>query len=345
MARRNVFVSHSHRDGILARLIGHILHEEDVSCFFSERDIRTGENFDSRIIHEIHKSDLMLVIWNRDARESAWVNQEIGIALGHRIPVWPLAIDDIAIEGAIFNRQGLKLSAHVDLRDQLRNLARQIASATSFDENFEPYIDRYLLGKENRTRWLVKFLQRENQSPKPDYVIRMQAAFSCFAVSDDPGYGVAGYHTAAYHRLLVDEADEFRRMMSWAELRATLWPQRPYDDRFIRMRFMNLIHFLEEDANNNRARFVIGKHGPDHLIILDKTALIAGEKDFDVTEPGYNYTSVSIHGPTINRAIDIFDGRFNELWNEHAREASVLPTDFAAIRQFVIHELRTLAPV
>ncbi|HTS09834.1 MAG TPA: toll/interleukin-1 receptor domain-containing protein [Candidatus Eisenbacteria bacterium] len=335
---KKVFLSHSSRDVVLTRLIAHILEENGIKCFYSERDIHVGEEFDSRIIKDIHECDLLLVVWSSQAVLSPWVNQEVGIALAQRIPVWPIAVDEIAVQGAMFRKQGSNLTRHSDPHSEIIGLARAI-NASPTDHTFEPYVDQYILGKEERTRRLVELLRRENANRTPSYTLRVQAAFSSFAVSDSPEYRVGGYHTPEYHRLLVEELEEARQMAQWASLRVILWPQRPYEDSFMKIRFRNLVQFLTTNQDFDRIRFVIGRYHGGNRYILDRNVLVTGIKSPGANVPGYEITTVTFHGPTVASAIQSFDRRFEELWNDHAAACGVDPKDVRMVRSHVKQEV------
>lgn len=47
-----IFVSYVIRDVVLARLLMHICEENGVECFFAERDLSTGRQFDSELSKE-----------------------------------------------------------------------------------------------------------------------------------------------------------------------------------------------------------------------------------------------------------------------------------------------------
>ena len=219
---------------MLTRLIGHVLEGEGISCFHSERDVPVGQEFDERIAARIHSCDVPLVIWTSHAAASPWVNQEIGIAIAKNIPVWPLAIDNTAIQGAMFRRQGSLLVQDSDPHAAIVRLAVEIKKASG-DRPFAPLVDHFLVGKEERTRRLIELLNAENSRRLVPYALRMQAAFSCFTVSPDPAYRVSGYHTVDYHSLLVRERQEVERMVKWATVRVIIWPQRPYVDAFMQV--------------------------------------------------------------------------------------------------------------
>ena len=95
----------------------------------------------------------------------------------------------------MFRRQGSLLAQDADPHGAVMRLALEIKKATGH-EPFAPHVDHFLIGKEHRTRELVALLREENARKKSPFTLRMQGAFSCFAVSPDPAYRVAGYHSA-----------------------------------------------------------------------------------------------------------------------------------------------------
>lgn len=340
-----IFLSYSTGDAVLARLIVHIFEENEVECFLAERDISTGYKFDSVISQKIRQSDLLLVLWSSNSVSSPWVNQEVGIALAQDIPVWPIAIEDINIEGAIFRNQGFYLTHHKDPYAQIARLAQEIKSTPPrIYSSFKPAIDQYIVGKAERTERLIELLREESRKINDAYTLRIQAAFSCFAISDDPEYRVGGYHTPEYHALLVRESEGVKRIIRRGYLKVILWPRRPYDDRFMEVRFRNLLNFLETNHDYDKVRFVLGQYQGGNLYIFDSNVLVEGIKSPESKTPGYGLTTVSYHRPTILSAISLFDGRFDELWEDHAKACGVNPiTGAESIRSYVIKEFKHLA--
>jgi hypothetical protein len=339
-----IFISYGVRDVVLARLLVHIFEENGVECFLAERDLSTGCLFDSEISKQIRQSNMLIVLWSSDSASSPWVNQEVGMALAQNIPVWPIAIEEINIQGAIFRNQGSYLTRHEDPYSHIAKLAQEIKSTQPpMYGSFKPAIDQYMIGNVARTERIVELLQEEFSNKKDTYTLRMQAAFSCFAISDDPSYRVGGYHTLEYHALLVKELQGVERILRQGSLKAILWPRRPYDDRFIAVRFKNLIHFLETNRDFDKVRFVIGQYEGGNLYIFNSNVLVEGIKLPGSSAPGYGLTTVSYHRPTILSAISSFDERFDELWEDHAKACEVDPNRAAkSIRLYVIQELRHL---
>jgi len=339
-----IFLSYSTREVVLARLIAHIFEENGVKCFLAERDLSTGSQFDSEISKQIRQSNLLLVLWSSDSAQSSWVNQEVGIAAGLEVPVWPVAIEKIPIQGAIFRNQGIYLSGYEDPYTQIAKLAQEIKSTPSpIRNNFKPAIDQFIVGKVKRTEQIVELLKEEFPKIKTTgaYTLRIQAAFSCFAISNDLRYRVGSFHSQEYYDLLVKELESVKRVIKKGSLKAILWPRFPYEDRSMRVRFENLINFLETNKDYDRVRFVIGGYERGNRYILDSNVLVEGRKAPEA--PGYALTTYSYHKPTILSAISSFDKRFDELWEDHAEACGVDPSrDAESIRLFIIKELRRL---
>lgn len=339
-----VFLSYSTRDAVMARLILHIFEKSGVDCFLAERDIPIGAHFDSEIAEKIRQSRALLVLWSSDAASSPWVNQEVGIALGQNIPVWPIAIEEIDIEGAIFRTQGVYLTRHSDPHEQIAALARQIRESPARKyRNLSPTIDQYIVGAEERTKRIVQLLRQEGRKVTPEYTLRAQAAFSSFAISPDPGYRLPGYHTPDHHRLLIQEFNGMKRMLRKGSLKGILWPRRGYDERFQQKRLANLIRFLSANSDYDRVRFVVGPWEGGNVMIFDSNVLVEGIKIREDT-PGFDLTTISHHMPTIQSAINSFDTSFDDLWNDHAEACRADPVRGARkIRQYVTEELQSLA--
>jgi len=324
-------------------MIVRVFEENGVECFLAERDVQTGAEFDFKICDQIRRTNVLLVLWSSNSASSPWVNQEVGMALAHNIPVWPIAIEEINIQGAIFSKQGFYLTRHSDPYTQIARLAQDIKSGISLPIA-KPVIDQYILGKDVRTKRIIEILKEELSKISDKYKLRIQAAFSCFAISDDSSYRVAGYHTPESHALLVGELDGVKQIIRQASLKAILWPKRPYDDHFIHVRFKNLLSFMESNYDFNRVRFVIGRYSGGNMYIFDSNVLVEGIKTPESDAPGYQLTTVSNHKPTIDSAISLFDARFDELWEDHAKSCGVNPNRGAkSIRLYVVQELKRLA--
>jgi hypothetical protein len=186
-------------------------------------------------------------------------------------------------------------------------------------------------------------LRYENSQRAFPYLLRVQAAFSCFAVSPEPAYRVGGYHSENYHNLLVQERTEVERLCTWASLRMIIWPQRPYEDAFMQVRFRNLMNFLRENQHFENVRVALGRYHGGNRYICDRHVLVTGIKGPGANQPGYELTTITYHGPTIGAAIKEFDQQFKDFWSEHVDACR--SDDPGVIRSHVIDRLEGMAPM
>ncbi len=341
-----VFLSYSTKDWVLAHLIIHIFEENGIKCFIAERDIPIGAEFDTEIARRIWNSHLLVILLTSHAVASPWIHQEAGIAKGQDIPVWPIAVEDIKIEGAIFRIQGFYFARHTDPYTQVVGIANEIKLASKRAYKISrPAVDQYIFSKIARTNRLIDIMREESQRAHTAYVWRMQAIFSSFSISSSPDYRVNGYHTEEYYNLLLQELQLANQIANKAHLRVIVWPIMRFRDRqyhdYARIRFRALIDWLENDHNYDRVRFVISDLEEKNAYIFDANILVEGFKSPDSNTRGYQLTTITYHGPTISEAIESFDARFNELWKQHAA-AHETNADPHLIRRYVIQELKRL---
>ena len=96
------FISHSTED--LKADVGEIceiLETCKIPSFVADRDAPLGNPLPEEIKKAIEESELFLVFLTKKSRSSAWVNQEIGYALGKEIPIIPLKKGRIKVKGLI----------------------------------------------------------------------------------------------------------------------------------------------------------------------------------------------------------------------------------------------------
>lgn len=106
------FISHSTED--LKSDVGEIceiLETCKIPSFVADRDAPLGNPLPEEIKKAIEESELFLVFITKKSRNSAWVNQEIGFALGRGIPVIPIKKGQIKVKGLIESARYVKMRA------------------------------------------------------------------------------------------------------------------------------------------------------------------------------------------------------------------------------------------
>lgn len=89
-----VFVSYSSKDMLTVTQIAEELEALNIDVFVAEHSIKPGENLNDSIIKSIKESDMFVLLWGRNASESDYVKQEIGIARGSDKQIIPFVINE-----------------------------------------------------------------------------------------------------------------------------------------------------------------------------------------------------------------------------------------------------------
>lgn len=92
---RDVFVSYSTKDTVVADLVVRGLEEAGVTCWIAPRDIAEGSTWPLSIPPAITGCRCFLLVFSGNSDTSYWVMKEITIAAGERKPILPLRIEDI----------------------------------------------------------------------------------------------------------------------------------------------------------------------------------------------------------------------------------------------------------
>ena len=117
------FVSHSTKD--ISGDVGEvckILEKCKIKSFVADRDAPVGKSLPQEIKKAIEESELFLVFLTKNSRDSPWVNQEIGYALGKEVPVIPLKKGRIKVKGLI------ESAKYVQMHDNPLDMVNEIFS-------------------------------------------------------------------------------------------------------------------------------------------------------------------------------------------------------------------------
>ena len=95
----SVFVSYSSNDKAVADAIVSNLESRGIRCWYAPRDIPQGEDWASAISDAISHSQIMLLIFSKDANRAHRVLDELNLALSEKIKVLPFRIENIDPSG------------------------------------------------------------------------------------------------------------------------------------------------------------------------------------------------------------------------------------------------------
>lgn len=108
----DIFISYARADQAAASAVHQQLVAGGVSVFMADRSIEPGADWRSRIEREIQGARLVLVLASQAGCQSAWVQNEVGMAVSARrkiIPViWDMPASDLP--GVLSGYQALDLA-------------------------------------------------------------------------------------------------------------------------------------------------------------------------------------------------------------------------------------------
>ena len=105
------FVSYSHIDKEFGAQVKFVLGEVGIDAFLAHEDLETSEEWQQRIVNELHRCDIFVPLLSRNFVESKWAPQEAGfIALSRpTVIISPLSIDGTTPFGFFANFQSSRI--------------------------------------------------------------------------------------------------------------------------------------------------------------------------------------------------------------------------------------------
>lgn len=96
--RKDIFLSHSHKDKVFVRQLAASLERSGLSCWIDEAELNVGDSIIKRIGEGIYESSFVAAVISKNSVTSPWVQKELQMAMtreisGQRICVLPIIID------------------------------------------------------------------------------------------------------------------------------------------------------------------------------------------------------------------------------------------------------------
>ncbi len=323
-----IFISYCHEDEAIAHLLGYILRQHKIECFI-DRSLKAGTRFDTTLQEMIRSSDALLVLLTEAAQSSAWVNQEIGFAMACGKEIWPLVMaENVKLQGMLATFQWYSLFDWTNPERTVKSLVTSLKDAGRGIQNHDSHkklgLDRVITGKIERTKFLIGRLTELLQQPARRITIFSQAAFSTFAVSNDPMYKEAGQHSDEYMGLLLSERQLFHQLVirPTTTFKMLLWPVRSYDPKYLAIRFKALLAWMNEVQNLPNIDFLCTQYlGPNRVIVFDDFCL-EGYKLHHTS--GYEMSIVKYQPKKIENAVLDFETIFNSAHREGKSKDSAI---------------------
>jgi hypothetical protein len=105
MGNGDIFISHSHIDRDTAWRLAHDLMDQRFAVWLDRLEIELSEDWPNELEVGIDSASVVLVVWNKNAKESKWVAREIARADRRNTPIVPLVFDDTDVDIHLERRQ------------------------------------------------------------------------------------------------------------------------------------------------------------------------------------------------------------------------------------------------
>lgn len=122
----NIFISYSTKDIEVVKKFQSILENTpDLNVFVAADSVKAGENLSGNIQTAIKNSQLFLLLWSKNSKESEWVSQEIGIAKQAEKDILPIILDKgMSAPGFISDLK--YIAAHDDLEKTVKDVQEEL---------------------------------------------------------------------------------------------------------------------------------------------------------------------------------------------------------------------------
>ena len=128
--RISVFLSHSDKDKKIARKFSDELEKHGFDVFVAPDDIEIGEVWMNRLIKEIHKCELFVLLLSKNFKEANFTDHEVGIACGDGKAVSSILIDDTKPYGFMKKFQSSQPIDKNIIPEEIKSLSYALRSNT-----------------------------------------------------------------------------------------------------------------------------------------------------------------------------------------------------------------------
>jgi len=141
-----IFVSHSAKDlDKIKPIFKHISSMQGTKTFLAEENLEPSSEVIQTIIDKIKSADMFLVFFSKNAKESEYVQQEIGIAKGYNKIIAPILLDSNTPKAMLVNTNYVNLSDKKKEQAELRRLYFFIADNVNKKNQNKKLVDLGIL--------------------------------------------------------------------------------------------------------------------------------------------------------------------------------------------------------
>ncbi len=151
-----LFISHSKEDyGRIKDYILPLRKMESIDIFLSEENIKCGEKFSEKIEKEINECDLFIILHSENSINSAWVNQEIGMAKAKNKIILPFLLDD---SDNVDSGDSTDKHDSVEPKGVLRDLQYIVLKKDNYNTIMNEVLKHIPKEDQNKNMWIIYML-------------------------------------------------------------------------------------------------------------------------------------------------------------------------------------------
>jgi len=293
--RLRVFISYSHKhEHLMAGFLTQALENQGFDVLYDRR-IYGGSKIVEEIRQYILDSHAVVLILSNNSVESPWVNQELGFALAHNIPIIPIQAGSSELKpfGMLSETKPLELKL-IDLKDFdpcIKKLKKNIYESVD-KAKAKTRRPEVIESKNDRAERIIKEFDRlnnildNNNGNENRHKLKLykRTSVSIFSVKGDLKKETHRYHDD-YWNLLINQRETIERFVNKSdveEVRLHLCPRAHIFEEQTN-RIENLIDFLEECNTNknklelkNKLKLKLQKHNDINVVAVDNHFVFEG---------------------------------------------------------------------
>jgi hypothetical protein len=343
-----VFISYTHSDVALALLVEEIIKQLGHTPLRDAIALTSGDDFSKKLQRYIGSAHFMAVVVTTRSVGSAWMEQEIGYAIAHRVPFIPIMFG-VEPPGMLASYHGVSVDPKWD-QDQMKQLIAKemlkVLKGGRSPEQTEGALYQCALQPEERGSMMVAYAKSILDTGHHTR-IRQFGGLSSFHIPLHPTHHpmwAARYHPSSRTEYYIDkqraERVAFEAHARVAGCRLIIDPNykhADFDESAWKVRLLCLIEFLESMPDSHCEVAI----NPQQQAPESRT--LAGSwfycSSFAYARTGnYRQTIFTRHAPTVAKEVRRFDDEFHYFLNglppSESRNAAITKlAEFAASLQ------------
>jgi|ERR1044071_12619 hypothetical protein len=336
MRQFRAFVSYSSSERDTAEGIVSILEKSGLNVFW-DRNLGPGESFPDEIRARISTSHVFVVVLGPSAESRAWLQQEVGYAIGVGVPIIPIVVGDLAPMAFLQPLQAIHITTSVSDASQVLStnaLAKRIEAAgkagrASFESVYEP---------EARAQTIARYARAASE--RGGGRVLELAAMSTFALPDEPPDAPIWQqrdgnvqrsrflHIQQYEERIT--LGDLARQFGCSLILDPYVPLTKYGPDARRIRLQTLLAFIRDENACPDLRIAIRpRNDAVSFVIVDDW--FCAESVTPMDGSGYRHTLFTSHAPTVLNRVSELEAALKKRETTRSDAALLIESEISAI--------------